>query len=223
MGRFRTLVVIPAFNEAESLPKVLDNLANFNLLVVDDGSTDDTFEVSRRMGVSVIRLADNQGYDTALAAGIIWAIDHSYEAIVTCDADGQHSQADVENLSSFLTSSASLVVGQRPGSKRFSEKLFSVYSRSRWGIEDPMCGLKAYLTRDIPYDVLALMQGTIGSGLAIAMVRNGVSVRNVPISGLPRLSGNSRFGLSWRANLSILKGLLRVAGRDLHWIRLLKV
>jgi len=213
VGRSSALVVIPAFNEELNLPKVLEELNGLDCLVVDDGSADRTSEIAERCGSFIMRLPQNQGYDAALAAGISWAISKSYDFAVTCDADGQHSAHDVRSAITLLSQGSDLAVGSRPGRKRIAERMFSFYARKIHGIVDPMCGLKGYRLSYIACDISTTLQGTIGSGLAFAFSRSKRQIVNFAIEGLPRKSGESKFGKSLTANLSIAKGLWTVVSR----------
>jgi glycosyltransferase involved in cell wall biosynthesis len=210
MGRSSALVVIPAFNEELNLPKVLAKLSGLDCLVVDDGSEDRTADTAELCGSFVIRLGQNQGYDSALAAGISWAIANSYEFAVTCDADGQHSDLDVRSAIALLSQGADLAVGSRPGGKRFAERVFALYARKLHGIVDPMCGLKGYRLSCISCDISTTLKGTIGSGLAFAFSRSQRLIVNFAIEGIPRISGKSKFGKTVTANISIVKGLWQV-------------
>ena len=97
-----TVVFIPAWNEEENLPAVLDDLRrelpDADLLVVDDGSTDRTAEVARGGGAEVLSLATNRGLPIGIAAGYRWALDHGYAYCGRVDADGQHPPAELRRL-----------------------------------------------------------------------------------------------------------------------------
>jgi glycosyltransferase involved in cell wall biosynthesis len=97
-----TVVFIPAWNEEENLPAVLDDLRrelpDADVLVVDDGSTDGTVEVARRQGAEVLSLGSNRGLPIGIAAGYRWALDHGYAYCGRVDADGQHPSAELKRL-----------------------------------------------------------------------------------------------------------------------------
>jgi glycosyltransferase involved in cell wall biosynthesis len=97
-----TVVFIPAWNEEENLPAVLDDLRrelpNADVLVVDDGSTDRTAEVARGSGAEVLSLGTNRGLPIGIAAGYRWALDHGYAYCGRVDADGQHPPAELRRL-----------------------------------------------------------------------------------------------------------------------------
>jgi glycosyltransferase involved in cell wall biosynthesis len=98
----RTLVFLPAWNEEENLPAVLDELQHgipeADLLVVDDGSTDATAEVARAAGAEVVSFGRNRGLPAGIAAGYAYALEHGYELCGRIDADGQHPVVELERL-----------------------------------------------------------------------------------------------------------------------------
>jgi glycosyltransferase involved in cell wall biosynthesis len=113
-----TLVFIPAWNEEESLPAVLDDLKaglpEADLLVVDDGSTDRTAEVAREHGATVLSLGRNRGLPVGIAAGYRWALEHGYRFCGRVDADGQHPIPELARLLALVrTDSCDVAVGSR--------------------------------------------------------------------------------------------------------------
>lgn len=96
----RVFVIVPAFNEGIRLERVLDDLATTGhaVVVVDDGSTDDTAGVARRYGCHLVRHALNRGQGAALQTGISFALSRGAEYLVTFDADGQHAAWDLPGL-----------------------------------------------------------------------------------------------------------------------------
>src|ERR1043166_6986008 len=97
-----TLVFIPAWNEAENLPAVLDELRaelrDVDVLVVDDGSTDGTADAARARGVEVVSFGENRGLRAAIAAGYAHARDSGYAYCGRIDADGQHPANELRRL-----------------------------------------------------------------------------------------------------------------------------
>ncbi len=114
-----TIVVIPAYNEEASLAGVLDELADvvpeLDVVVVDDGSTDDTVAVARRAGVVCLELPFNLGIGGALRAGYRFAAEEGYDRAVQFDADGQHRADQVRILLDRLDEGADLAIGNRFG------------------------------------------------------------------------------------------------------------
>src|SRR4051794_24103173 len=112
----RVLVVLPAWNEEQSLPAVLDeireHLPEVGVLVVNDGSADATSAVARAHGVAVLDLPFNLGVGGAMRAGFRFAIEQRYDVVVQVDADGQHDPRDVPRIVEQLVHS-DIVIGAR--------------------------------------------------------------------------------------------------------------
>ena len=113
----RTLVIIPALNEEDSLPAVLatlrDGAPGCDVLVIDDGSSDGTSAVAHLAGVMVARLPFNLGVGGALRTGFRFAARHGYDRAVQFDADGQHDVDSINALLAELDAGADVVVGSR--------------------------------------------------------------------------------------------------------------
>lgn len=111
------LVIIPAFNEHESLPAVFADLRahvpGAHVVVIDDGSTDNTSEVARSCGAAVLTLPYNLGIGGALRTGFRYAVRHGYQRAVQFDADGQHRADQIQRLLDQLDAGADLVIGSR--------------------------------------------------------------------------------------------------------------
>lgn len=112
------LVVIPACNEARNLAAVIHGVRavapGAGVLVVNDGSTDDTATVARMAGAQVLSHAFNLGYGAALQTGFLYALARGYDYMVQLDGDGQHDPRDVRRiLDTLLAGEADVVVGSR--------------------------------------------------------------------------------------------------------------
>jgi len=127
----RTVLLIPAFNEAPRLPAVLAKIAaldsaalraDLEVVVIDDGSRDGTAQIARAAGATVLRHPFNLGYGAALQTGYKYAVEAGADFAVQIDADGQHDPAHVPAvLAPLVAGEADLVVGSRfasPGSYR---------------------------------------------------------------------------------------------------------
>jgi hypothetical protein len=113
-----TLVFVPAWNEEENLPGVLDELRrelpDADVLVVDDGSTDATAEVARAHGAALVSFDVNRGLPAVIAAGYGYAAEHGYAYCGRVDADGQHPVAELRRLLERVrTGSCDVAVGSR--------------------------------------------------------------------------------------------------------------
>jgi glycosyltransferase involved in cell wall biosynthesis len=113
------VAVIPAYEEAPRVAAVVAGAkAHLPVLVVDDGSTDETAAVAEAAGATVLRQRPNAGKGAALRAGFRWALDHGFDAVLTLDADGQHDPAEIPAfLAALGRTGADLVVGRRDFSR----------------------------------------------------------------------------------------------------------
>jgi len=129
----RVLIIVPAWNEAESIGRVIaeirDALPFVNVLVVDDGSTDGTAKVAKAAGAVAVTLPYNLGVGGAMRLGYKYARDHDYDVAIQVDADGQHDPAYVPKLIDALSGSA-LVIGARFA----GEGEYSVRGPRKWAM-----------------------------------------------------------------------------------------
>jgi glycosyltransferase involved in cell wall biosynthesis len=113
----RTLLIIPAFNEAGAIARVLESVRAYftgDVLVIDDGSEDDTGALARGAGALVVRHACNLGIGAAVQTGFIYGLTRGYDFVVRQDGDGQHDPAQIPRLLAVLEAGdADIVVGSR--------------------------------------------------------------------------------------------------------------
>jgi len=111
----RMLGIIPAYNEAQRIAQVVKGaLLYLPVLVLDDGSQDETSQVAESSGAQVIRQSPNQGKGVALRRGFQEALTSGYEAVITLDADGQHDPGEIPAfIQAYKNSGADLIIGKR--------------------------------------------------------------------------------------------------------------
>jgi len=109
------LALIPAYNEARRVSTVVTTACQYlPVLVVDDGSTDDTAAVATLSGATVLSQRPNQGKGVALETGFLKAIAEGYAAVLTLDADGQHDPAEIPKfLQAYQEQEVDLIIGAR--------------------------------------------------------------------------------------------------------------
>jgi len=208
-------VAIPAWNERGSIAEVITKVRNHrpdaDILVVNDGSTDDTARLAEAAGSTVVSLPFNVGVGGAMRTAFLYAQRHGYSAVVQVDADGQHDPADLDRVLDGL-SDADIVVGTRfhptsqyfvGGPRRWAMILLSkALSRmNRGSISDPTSGFRSAGPRAIelfaieyPADYLG---DTVGS-LAIA-IRNGLTIHETPVTMYFRQTGRPSKNAVWSA------------------------
>ena len=201
-------IVVPALNEVHSITSVIRSAREFGTpIVVDDGSNDGTGELAKSLGAEVIQHRAPLGYDSALNSGFSYAEKRGFQSIITIDGDGQHNSASLIEFQNQLVSGVDMIIGIRDKLPRISESLFALSTRIRWGICDPLCGMKGYqmsLYRQLGYFD---SYGSIGTELMLFAVRQGFQVTQVPIIVTPR-SDQPRLGSKFDANRKIARAML---------------
>jgi glycosyltransferase involved in cell wall biosynthesis len=179
MGRFSTpkkLAIVPAYNEAESVGTVVRKLQThapgYDIVVVDDGSTDATARIAEDAGAPVLRLPFNLGIGGAVQAGFRYALDNGYDYVVQVDGDGQHDPSEIRRLEDAMRRDrVDMVCGSRfltndhkypaPISRRTGIHLFAFLLSRFVGqrVSDPTSGFRLYnrrgisvFARDYPHD-----------------------------------------------------------------------
>lgn len=211
----RALVIIPTYNEIESLPRQVDAVRSIapdvDILVVDDGSPDGTGEWARARSqedaqVNVLSRSGKNGLGAAYIAGFAWALDRDYDVVVEMDADGSHRAAD---LPALLAEAGEwdLVIGSRwvPGGSVVNwpahRKLLSTganrYVRLALGIpvKDATAGFRAYnaaTLRQLDLGAVESQGYCFQVDMTWRMIRAGASVKEVPITFVERDMGASK-------------------------------
>lgn len=111
----KVLALLPAYNEHTHIARVIAGAKKFlPVLVVDDGSQDDTAEIARESGAIVLRQEPNQGKGAAMERGFRYALENGYDAVITIDADGQHDTGEIPLfLEEFKKNCSDLIIGRR--------------------------------------------------------------------------------------------------------------
>lgn len=231
----KSLIAIPAWNEQDSIglviAKVWEHQPSVDILVVDDGSTDNTARVARSLGAQVVSLPFNVGVGGAMRTAFLFAQRQGYSALVQVDADGQHDPADLDRLLSGLES-ADIVVGTRfhpesmyfvGGPRRWAMVLLSksLSRMNRAPITDPTSGFRSagskaieLFATDYPAEYLG---DTVGS-LSIAM-QNGLVISETPVTMYYRAIGRPSKNALWsalylgRASLALVATVLKRKNR----------
>lgn len=206
-GTSGLLVIVPAWNEQDSLPSVLDEIAervpSADVLVVNDGSTDETGRVVRESGrAMLLDLPLNLGVGGAMRAGYRFALRNGYERTIQVDADGQHDPADIVRVVGLLDEGANVALGARfagegdyhaRGPRRWAMGLLSfVISRiAKVQLTDTTSGFRACDQRGIALfaaDYPAEYLGDTIESLVIAS-RAGLRISQVGVQMRPRAAG----------------------------------
>jgi glycosyltransferase involved in cell wall biosynthesis len=224
-----TLVVVPALNEESSLASVIAEIKScgYEVLVINDGSTDGTADVARASGARLLDLPINLGVGGALRAGFKYACERSFQAVVQVDADGQHPADEIVHLlneanasgahlvigSRFLSDGTSMEVGRV---RRFVMRLLarSATNATQSPITDATSGFRVIqqpLLIEFSRTFAVNYLGDTYEAL-IAAGRAGYVVREIPAALRPRLNGKSTASIAQAVSFT-LKGLAVTALR----------
>ena len=177
-GTDEVTVVVPAYNEADRIGPVVRELTQtYRVLVVDDGSTDNTASEAESAGATVLRQPQNTGYVAALKRGFR---EVTSEVVVTFDADGEHRPDDIERVvRPVIEDRMDLVLGARTTIPRPSERILTRLARLKVDVTDSGTGLRALrigLARDLDLDT-ACTCGTF----VLEAAGEGARIGEVPI------------------------------------------
>ncbi len=197
----KLLIALPCFNEAEkigevlaSIPQAYDGIDFVRLLVVDDGSADETASIAFSAGATVIRHKQNRGLGQAFRSAVDFAIDHGYDVMVNMDGDGQFDPADIARLvepivrqeADFVTASRFLAgeaIAHMPPIKRWGNHRMNALISRLCGqdFSDVSCGFRAY-SRETLLKINFYGRFTYTQESFISFHFHGLTVKEVPIA-----------------------------------------
>ncbi|GEP36701.1 glycosyl transferase family 2 [Nocardioides psychrotolerans] len=218
-------VVVPALNEAENLrvlvPRIVSEIELFapggGVLVVDDGSSDDTGKVMAELmadlpSVELITLRHNLGKAAALQRGFEAALEDGAQVVAMMDADGQDDPRELGRLLEAVEQGADLVTGARLKRqdrlvKRHTSRLYNRATAMLSGApgRDFNSGFKM-MRAGVAADVSPMLYGEMHRYLTVIAHGLGYRVTEVPVAHHPRMSGSSKYGLArfWRGFVDLL-------------------
>jgi glycosyltransferase involved in cell wall biosynthesis len=208
-----TVVFIPAWNEEDSLPEVLDELRaglpSVDVLLVDDGSTDRTAEIAAEQGAEVLSFGENRGLRAGIAAGYAYAHEHGYAFAGRVDADGQHPVEELARLLAIVRAGeADVAVGSRfatgagyaeyryasSPSRRFGTAVLRRAMRAALGrpFQDATSGMYAVNARALPMLAEPYESGAPEVESLLRLHQAGLTVLEVPVHMRVRARGESK-------------------------------
>ena len=227
----RLLVIIPAYNEEESLGRVIQSVREAvpvaDIAVINDGSTDATPSIAEDYGVTLISLPYNLGIGAAMQTGFLFARERGYDVAVQVDGDGQHDPREIDVLLAALKAgNADVVIGSRyledrgyitPKLRRVGivilAAIISLVTRRR--ITDPTSGFRALNRRAIELCAVDYPFDYPEPESVVQFCRAGLRIAEVPVTMNPRYGGQSSITplrsayYMVKVILAILIGLLR--------------
>ena len=202
MNNHDLLVIIPAYNEAPNVGRVIAAiracLPGADIVVIDDGSRDQTAEAARQAGAGVVSLPYNMGYGAALQTGYKYARENGYQFLAQIDADGQHDPAYILDMLDLLRGGqADVVIGSRflidngyraPFAKRVGMLLFGAVATWATGqkVSDPTSGYQALNRKAFAYCARDVYPSDFADADVLIMFhRAGLRVREVAVRMRP--------------------------------------
>ena len=228
----KVILIIPAYNEAQNIDRVVDDIIEnypyYDYVIVNDGSTDNTYDICKQRGYNVLNLSVNLGIGGAVQAGYLYAKRNHYDIAVQIDGDGQHDVAYVKDvIEPILQGRADVVVGSRfvkkegfqtTSSRRMGISLLSLFIKICTGkrIYDVTSGFRAANSKFIDvYGMDYPRDYPEPEALVIAMVYGG-TVCEVPVVMKERQGGTSSINLK-RSIYYMIKVSLAIFVRRLSY------
>lgn len=190
----KLFTVIPAYNEAKTIAEVLARARPFAdaIVVIDDGSKDETAEIARAAGAVVVSHFMNRGLGAALGTGFAYARRAGADAIVTLDADGQHAPEEIPKFREELEKGADVVIGSRmlglgntgmPWYRRVANVLgnFATFVLFGAWVTDSQSGYRAFNTNAISKIEIRANRMEVSSELIAEAKRHRLMIREIPI------------------------------------------
>jgi len=155
----RFCVIIPAYNESRVIGDLVSEIktAGHDVVVIDDGSSDNTGSIARDRGAHVLGRSENRGKGASLKEGFEYAVTKGYDAVIVMDGDGQHDPKEIGRfLSAARATDADIIVGNRMGDadsmpwiRKFTNRTLSRFISSVCGqdIPDTQCGYRLIKSR----------------------------------------------------------------------------
>lgn len=187
-------ILIPAYNAGKTIEGVVrESLeSGYPLLVVNDGSTDETAETLERLRVNVISYRENRGKGAALKSGFTWALTHGFEGVITLDADGQHDPQAIPLLARKVKESGfdillasrfsqfSEMAGLRAVWNRFG--VWCMRKRTGFEISDSQSGFRFYSSRLLRGVTLVSEGYDLEMEVLMKGWRNGYTIGSIPVA-----------------------------------------
>lgn len=207
----KKLVIIPAFNESESIVNTVHNIQknapDYDIIVINDCSKDNTLELCHENGIPVLDLPVNLGIGGAVQTGYLYAQQYGYDIAVQMDGDGQHDAAYLGHMEeTLIREKADMVIGSRfiekkgfqsSGIRRMGIRLFTILSGALFGkpISDATSGMRMCSHRTIELFVKDYPRDYPEPETACRLLRKKYKVVEVPVVMKERAGGESSISM----------------------------
>lgn len=199
----RLLIIVPAYNEAENIERVIDNLIEnypqYDYVIVNDGSKDDTKEICAKRGYNILNLPVNLGLSGAVQTGMKYAYENNYDAAIQYDGDGQHDAAYIGKMCEALAEGNDIVIGSRfvtekkPFTARMiGSRVIAAMIKIKTGvrINDPTSGMRLF-SRSMLKEFAYSMNYGVEPDTVSYLIQRGAKVKEVQVVMKEREAGTS--------------------------------
>lgn len=211
MGRFELAILIPTFNEQNTISEIVLKAKAFgSVIVCDDASTDKTVEKAIKSGADICRSKMRVGYEKNLSRGFNYCVEKHFDYVITLDGDGEHNPSIIKEFKYLLANqNVPLILGVRHKPARLFEKVLNSYFKKKFGPKDILCGMKGYDVSEAKSMLPFCKNRLAGTELALMLLLKKVSFKEVNVTGKKRVD-RPRFGGILKANLKLLLVLLKI-------------
>ncbi|MBO4862955.1 MAG: glycosyltransferase family 2 protein [Eubacterium sp.] len=204
----KLLMVIPAYNEEDSIVQVVENIIEkypeYDYIVVNDGSTDHTSRRCHKRGFEILDLPVNLGLAGAFQAGLKYAYKNNYDCVLQFDADGQHKPEYIKAMLEKLESGYDIVIGSRFVEKKKPKDLRMIGARmltlvilitTGKRIADPTSGMRMFNKAMIKEFAVNMNYGPEPDTISY-LLKQGASIAEVQVEMDERMAGSSYLNIS---------------------------
>ena len=202
------VILIPCRNDGKSLEKIILKLKKYNLLIIDDFSSDNTSSLRLKYEIDFIRNKKNLGYERSIIKGFNHILKKMKKInfIITLDADGQHNLKDISKFYQCIKSKKiDLVIGNRKKKNRIIENKLSELSKKKYNVYDPVSGFKAYKRNIIKKILKKIKSDLFLSDVIPLSIQNDFKIINLNININNRRYSNPKVGSLKKVNKKIQK------------------
>jgi len=197
------VILIPTYNEVKNLAKILKY--KYNYLIIDDGSNDGTVNLLNKNKINYIKNLTNIGYEKSLIKGLNYLKKKKFKYVLTVDGDGEHPINKIKKIY-FLAKNkrADLIICNRKYRSRILENLLSLFFQIRFGLKDPLSGMKMYYLPKIKKLINKFDKNSFLVDAIIILIKNKHKILNYEITTKKKI-GESKIGNNFSVQLKILK------------------
>lgn len=218
----KTLVIIPAYNEQEAILNTVNDIKkhgkDFDYVVINDGSSDETEEILEKHNINHITLPINSGLSVAVQTGYVYAYENGYDCAIQFDGDGQHQAEYLKLLVDEIENGANIAIGSRfvTEKKDYSMRMigsriisFLIKIKTGVKINDPTSGMRA-LDRNNIYDYAYDINSRPEPDSLTKQIKKGYKVKEVQVKIKDRETGESYLSNPWSSVVYMVKMVISI-------------